>query len=127
MSENFLSFFAVGCMVIIYFVKPNEPYFNIVINPNGNILNKINVTINESYTNKISEIITKISFWKTLDNTKSEEIKLSKEKYDQSMQYKRNSYQKNCQKQYLHKYINYKPLEYITEDGEYGQYIIIDA
>jgi hypothetical protein len=124
MSENLFSICAVGCIVIMYFIKPEEPYFSIAINPNGNILNKVTVKINESYTNKISEIISKISFWSSNNNMGTEEIKLAKQQHKQN---EKISKKKIPQKQYFYRYTKFKPFEYITDDGDYGQFVIIDA
>jgi hypothetical protein len=99
MSENLLSICAVGCIVVMYFIKPNKPYFD------GNILNKV---------------IAKIPFWKTLNNTKSKKNKLAGERCEQI--------KKISQKLYLHKNTNFKQLKYIINDNDndYGQFITID-
>lgn len=136
MTENLLAIITISCAIMAYFAKPSKPFVEILIKPNENFLNKVSIKFNEEYTSRISQLFTRLSFLITpiTSQTKSTFSANSNSTQTKSKQLvnggviKSNSVTNKIQrKEYYYKYINYKPLNYISDDGTYGQYVIIDC
>ena len=133
MIDHLLTYITIGFAIIAYVARPEKPYFELVVRPNENFANIIKIKLNEQITNRISNLFVKLSFFRQATTNKF--IDKSNDKKD-FVKYNpttttpttstNNQKISNFYRNLYGKGINYKPIEYISEDGSYGQFVYLD-
>lgn len=132
MIDHLLTYVTIGFAIIAYVARPEKPYFELVVKPNENFANIIRIKLNEQITNRISSLFVKLSFFRQATNNLLVDKFNDKLNNDKKDFVKYNSTTTNAQKMsnfYRNLYgkgINCKPIEYISEDGSYGQFVYFD-